>query len=83
MEKTPETTIIRTSGDVVTIPRKEYDSLITSRAALTFILNSGADSGNADHAVIESIRKSVRKPETKSREQVDFTKDTTEDKPDA
>lgn len=83
MAKMPETTIIRAEGDVVTIPRKEYESLVTSKAALGFILKAGTDYGNADRAVIEAVRKTVRQPEKKPKEQAEFTKENPEGETDA
>lgn len=83
MAKMPETTIIRTEGDVVTIPRKEYDNLVTSKAALAFILKAGNGYCDAERAVIEAVRKTVRQPKEKPNEQVEFTKENPEGESDA
>ena len=83
MAQIPENAILCTMEDVVTIPRKEYDSLVVSKAALTFILNAGNEYEYAERSVIQTIRKSIKKPEEKPKEEVDFTREDAEDEADA
>lgn len=73
-------TIIRVTPDnTVTLPRKEYDSLLTSRAALAFILNAGTDCTSADRAVIEAVRKTIKRPEDQQNTKAEFTKENPEE----